>query len=1188
MSFPHTKDIDEIKFHSTEKERQNELAVKLYAHRGKLKAIADAYDEQVSGALDDLQNRGGRGAITKLKNGKKPIIELFNNLMKDCERLLLLTGKKSKVEYTNSLIVADQNNERILREAHERSHSSKPKSSKKEIATHMSKVKEINVKYEKCSEALICKKRIISPHTITRPPSKRRKIATQNSEEFVPTITVEEKNVIVHLDPGNDYELPKPSHKDYNQMYTMQEVLLYLPKYKFKGMKKLFLFLKEEGWIAFGMTKFRELLNEFEKTGKLPKENELRKKIGRPRDKEACELKEENKKVVNHCSHSDDAIDDIKKSITDKRARESGHAAKEPSTKSVLNNAFAAVVIDENVCEVNKSSLRVLSQSRSTAVRSVRTCITEIITAIETHFIPGRWHNKPAEDTLPDGCKLALRLAEDHFGCEVRPVDPRYIFNFDDTGRFHYLGKGDNENKSSHYRVASKAVDKDVRGKTSIHRSAKASDSKTSDVKTKLKYAACGEGLSTRPVIEFPIFTADQLSKPFVVLLIPGLAIGGDSSAPAGDLYGVVILSRKGGRDENGNSPSELVTEWYYCNILQKFIIGVREKDKNAKWTEGAEVPLEFRATTLVDSEQSMMSLLKRNDIEELDAKIGNICAKIAAGATGGYQPLDLAKLFGELNAAIKTSTCIGNENEIGKEFIRQIEELEACGILNFKNKQQLRHMKDIVSVVPQCYQKVCTRGVIQDAFIRAGRLSRSVKNDNVIVKCMDIHRMMKAGLIEWDKNIDRPCPKTGIIKTYNLKDYVLMQLPKILHAFKLSKKCKVTEEIMEDFGIPTDRDVNGIERLRNGTDDDYCTARSMIIHHEDNRTRMDKAIAIVKKKKLEKKINEQSKFHSYFKSNEECETILRKQAKLPDDASLGDIKEMAIFKKPKRELLLAFCKVRFTTDLTAGDKDLPTNKGNIEQEKKGLIHWAFDHRSDPVIAKEPDELVLNEEESSIPLGRDMIQNALIDLTKRNDWALNSDFIRNACIHLSSLADKGHQFAEDIHLKFDELKSCKLATRFLLPRFASLLNNHGLSEHYTIQWFERNVNQASTIVKMHGYILCDDDLDFISSSDGLFIPGLANDSNVLSDMDLSGENNIERRKQIGTYLNIDTRHHEIRRSGSTTSSFEQRMKEHAKGASLTTLESKKSRFYCAYPSKHTNSGEQDTLSQLQRGWWEDI
>ena len=62
-------------------------------------------------------------------------------------------------------------------------------------------------------------------------------------------------------------------------------------------------------------------------------------------------------------------------------------------------------------------------------------------------------------------------------------------------------------------------------------------------------------------------------------------------------------------------------------------------------------MPLEFRATTLVDSEEIMMSVLKRKDMEDFYAKIGNVLAKISAGATGGYQPLDLAKLFSELNA---------------------------------------------------------------------------------------------------------------------------------------------------------------------------------------------------------------------------------------------------------------------------------------------------------------------------------------------------------------------------------------------------------------------------------------------------------------------------------------------------------------------------------------------------------
>ena len=52
-----------------------------------------------------------------------------------------------------------------------------------------------------------------------------------------------------------------------------------------------------------------------------------------------------------------------------------------------------------------------------------------------------------------------------------------------------------------------------------------------------------------------------------------------------------VILSRKGGKDENGVSPSELVTEWYYKNIVQEFVIHIRETDDAAKWTRGSEVP---------------------------------------------------------------------------------------------------------------------------------------------------------------------------------------------------------------------------------------------------------------------------------------------------------------------------------------------------------------------------------------------------------------------------------------------------------------------------------------------------------------------------------------------------------------------------------------------------------------------
>mmetsp|Transcript_8498 Transcript_8498/g.12723 ORF Transcript_8498/g.12723 Transcript_8498/m.12723 type:complete len:80 (-) Transcript_8498:1417-1656(-) len=74
--------------------------------------------------------------------------------------------------------------------------------------------------------------------------------------------------------------------------------------------------------------------------------------------------------------------------------------------------------------------------------------------------------------------------------------------------------------------------------------------------------------------------------------------IGGDTD-PSSDKVGYVIFSRKGGKNENdGVSPSELVTEWYYVNIVQKFVVDIRESDKSAKWTKGSSVSHNFRATT--------------------------------------------------------------------------------------------------------------------------------------------------------------------------------------------------------------------------------------------------------------------------------------------------------------------------------------------------------------------------------------------------------------------------------------------------------------------------------------------------------------------------------------------------------------------------------------------------------------
>ena len=81
----------------------------------------EAYNEQVKVALDCMRNHQGRGVIGALSNGNTHISTAFANLYEECDHLLLLTGKKSRVSYANSSIIADQNNEEILRNAHFRS-----------------------------------------------------------------------------------------------------------------------------------------------------------------------------------------------------------------------------------------------------------------------------------------------------------------------------------------------------------------------------------------------------------------------------------------------------------------------------------------------------------------------------------------------------------------------------------------------------------------------------------------------------------------------------------------------------------------------------------------------------------------------------------------------------------------------------------------------------------------------------------------------------------------------------------------------------------------------------------------------------------------------------------------------------------------------------------------------------------
>ena len=115
------------------------------------------------------------------------------------------------------------------------------------------------------------------------------------------------------------------------------------------------------------------------------------------------------------------------------------------------------------------------------------------------------------------------------------------------------------------------------------------------------------------------------------------------------------------------------MTEWYYKNVVHKFISDVREGDPSSNWTPGAEVTRELIANTVVDSELSMMTMLKKPEIEKLDNDVGNVVVIIAAAATGSYSSLDKSTIFSGLMNDIQKSSMIGNINQ-AKEDLHQKE----------------------------------------------------------------------------------------------------------------------------------------------------------------------------------------------------------------------------------------------------------------------------------------------------------------------------------------------------------------------------------------------------------------------------------------------------------------------------------------------------------------------------------
>eukprot|EP00979_Chaetoceros_neogracilis_P014801 scaffold4900_cov123-Chaetoceros_neogracile.AAC.1 len=803
------KEFHKLQFANSSQERGTHIAMNVRLLKELVAALSDTYQENCDAIMN---TKNGRGVKITMKRYNKSISAALAHIESSLDSISLLTRRKTAVAFTAQMLLQNKKKEAYYQNAKDRIDAPIPTNSAEVESTRsaLSCLNDANTKFKaeqkKKRDAFLGNaKDRLDDESNKFGSNNKRKILTRTVKEQV-TSSSEMGKIVGSIKVGEStttftimninkrqpdrtnlcYEFPNPNNTFHDRMYSQREIVQHTCQMLNKP-KRLIEYLHQEGITLFRYTTYLRIMNiaDMNDEDTWPTPNFMGKESGRPGELTLTEVFAINDGVKACTGRGQDAIKDVEDAVVKKRQKTcemngvdmSIVQMKNVSRQSVRNYANCAVIANDTVDHLPENNFRLLSAHREMTERSPRACVSEIIVAVATSFVLGKWHNSPPVNELSDGCKLAVDLARRIFGVyDVRPRDSRYLLNFDDTGGFFSNSIQPSVRKTTISRVSKKATTKKKRGRDSIHQEQKKGEGVTDGTKAKFKVYCNAEGKIGRTIIEFNIFTPDQLKTDngFVAIKVPGLSIGGDVSIPGLLDYGIVILSWKGTKAQNnGISASQNVTEYFYKERLHEFITAIRENDPASKWTPGAPVPEGFESVTYLDSEQSMMTFLKEPATEQLDAKLGNIVAKINSGGTKPWQPCDAGTIFKDYKHEMKTTTCKGDLNEPAKFLKRAFENLVCSGVLQRAKGKDFTNIIDIVAKSPAAMAKVMTRKKVRAGFLRTGRLSVNMTNNDLIVQCMDVDRMMRSSSINFGQTVMYTCPETDTVTNYTMGKFI-------------------------------------------------------------------------------------------------------------------------------------------------------------------------------------------------------------------------------------------------------------------------------------------------------------------------------------------------------------------------------------------------------------------------------
>ena len=763
--------------------------------------------------IEDLRYLKGfakvRGATRCLNALEESSADALNLLEHDCEKILNLTKKKKETVYSESRLANEEKKKARFEEGKARSiamakerasakPSSKAKASdaapkRKTRASSSPKTSQVNVKE-------IIKRR--SPNASRMPKAAAVARFRQQPKRAVTEVVATSTDITLKFKDGRERTLPAPSQD--SAFYTLREIILYLKPFDGLGLKKIVTQLHADGRVLFKATSFLDRFAKFRKNAKdLPDEDDFGGNPGRPPIKSLDSVNEFNLTELMNTSFVGDGYDDARDGLVSARKRRadslgfSDLSCLEPSVSAIMNYNAAATIFDPDISEVNKESGRAKSISREVASRSVRSLACNLAATIISGFTPGSWDDKPAD--LPEGAELAYLSACDAFGTPMKPIEFEQMLNSDDTGRF--VSEGEKQAKPTKKKKTGKtskhSTGRSTRGTSSLWRRATAEDAICNGLKAKFKVLASSAGHLAPICIHFYGLSESELSVPFKVLKVKGLAVGADTK-PGGDEYGYVLLSRgKANDDECDVSISEQVCEWYHKNIVLPFIEDIRKsKDGTTFTSDDCHVDDSLRSIFKLDSELTYLNFLRRPEVSEENISCNIQIVKVGAASTESYQALDCGKMFIMLSETNDELTSKYETSGLKTEITNLLAD---CIELTMRNGAKKRAMIDCVSIAPASYQKSFTKNSIRDGFVTTGEISKSNDGKSYIC-CPNVENMM------------RQCKTTRTWTTEKKAWFYSTIVPCVR---EMLRQGYINEQFFDDNGFPMDTDMDGNKMSR-------------------------------------------------------------------------------------------------------------------------------------------------------------------------------------------------------------------------------------------------------------------------------------------------------------------------------------------------------------------------------------